>query len=66
MTDKDKLNLDQYVILRKLISDIAWYRKTGRIDELVVQVEKHTGRKVPIHNNDKNMVMKKTHIRPYL
>lgn len=59
MTDKDKLNLDQYVILRKLISDIAWYRKTGRIDELVVQVEKHTGRKVPIHNNDKNMVMKK-------
>ena len=56
MTLCDTLDLDQYVALRKLMSDISWYRKTERIDELSVQVEKHSDIKVFLHCNDKRLL----------
>ena len=56
MTLCDTLNLDQYVALRKLMSDISWYRKTERIDELSVQVEKHSNMQVFLHCNDKRLL----------
>ena len=40
MTLCDTLDLDQYVALRKLMSDISWYRKTERIDELLLMCDK--------------------------
>lgn len=52
----DKLSLDQYMTLRKLLADIAWYKEKGRIDELSVQVKKNTGRSVYLHFNDEKAI----------
>lgn len=46
---KDKLDLDNYVIMRKVLADIEWYREKECIDELAVQVAKQTGKNVPLH-----------------
>ena len=56
MYGSKKLNVDRYVIMRKLLSDIVWYRKTERIDELCVQVNEHTGRDVYLHCNDERLI----------
>lgn len=59
MGNNDKLSLDQYMTLRKLMADMQWYKRTGRIDELSVQVKKYTGRNVYLHCNDEKLIEKK-------
>ena len=55
----DKLDLDSYVLMRKVLADIAWYREKGCIDELSVQVMKNTGKEVPLHYDNKNFIERK-------
>lgn len=56
MGHSDSLSFDQYMTLRKLMSDIVWYKRTGRIDELSVQLRKHTGTAVYLHCNDEKVI----------
>lgn len=58
MGEKDVLTSEQYLTLRKVLADIVWYRHTDRIDELSVQVKKHSKQEIYLHNNSEKTVMK--------
>ena len=56
----DKLSLDNYVIMRKVLADIAWYREKGCIDELSVQIMKNdSSKKIPLHYENKKFIESK-------
>lgn len=56
MGHNDTLSFDQYMTLRKLMADIVWYRRTGRIDELSVQLKKNAGTPMYLHCNDAKVI----------
>lgn len=56
MKNIGNFDLALYVTLRKLMADIAWYRKHEKIDLLSSQIAEHSSIEVFLHNNSEKTI----------